>query len=247
MTAPKLRKLDFSTLQPKTSNQSLAMEAWRSGSNLIMNGCAGTGKTFLAISLGFEDILNSKERTKVIVVRSAVPTRDVGFLPGNLEEKVSVYEQPYRAIMAQVFSGTNPYEKAILSGQLVFTTTSYSRGITMDNAVVIVDEMQNLSFHELDSIITRAGESTRLIFSGDYDQTDFVNARDKNGLKEFLEILDTLSSFETVSFTWADIVRSKLVREYICAKMQAKQQSSEDNMAGVRRFLRQHSLGESQG
>lgn len=247
MKGPKLKDADRVSWGAKTKNQQLAIDLWESGSNLILNGAAGTGKTFVALGLGFEDIIKKpKARDKVVIVRSAVPTRDVGFLPGSLEEKISVYEQPYRAIMSQIFTGPDPYTKALESGQLVFTSTSYSRGITMDNAVVIVDEMQNLSFHELDSIITRAGDSTRLIFSGDYDQTDFINARDKAGLKEFLRILDTLSSFETVSFTWADIVRSQLVREYICAKMQHQKSSSEDNLAGVRRFLKHSSPGESQ-
>lgn len=226
MKIPKLRPEDLKPVEAKTANQQLAIDAWQAGSNLIQNGSAGTGKTYVAMAMALQTVLSAKSRQDaVVIVRSAVPTRDVGFLPGDIEEKTAIYQQPYQMITNSLI-GSSAWERGIANGQIIFTTTSFNRGITLDRCVLLVDEMQNMSFHECDSIITRVGEDTRVMFCGDYDQSDFTNAKEKAGLAEFLGILETLSSFETVSYTWADIVRSALVREYICAKEQSKKSSN---------------------
>jgi phosphate starvation-inducible PhoH-like protein len=215
---PKLRPEELAEVSALTANQQLMIDAWRNDANIIANGSAGTGKTFLAIALALATVLDPKsEQNRVIIVRSAVPTRAIGFLAGDADEKVEIYQAPYVGILNEL-AAKGGWQRAIASGQIVFESTSYLRGTTMDRAVVVVDEMQNMSFHECDSIITRLGESCRTIWCGDYRQTDFIFQDEAEGLKKFLRILETLSSFETITFTWADIVRSRLVREYICAK-----------------------------
>ena len=186
---------------------------------MVLSGSAGSGKTFLSMALALEQVLNKESPfDKLIIVRSVVPTRDIGFLPGTKEEKEDVYTQPYISIAHELFEDKGAYEKLVTQGALQFLTTSYIRGTTLRNAIVLVDEMQNLNFHELDSVITRVGENCRFIMCGDYYQTDFENKGDKDGIIKFLNILDNMKRFKHVEFTWKDIVRSDLVREYIVTK-----------------------------
>ena len=171
------------------------------------------------MALALEQVLNKESPfDKLIIVRSVVPTRDIGFLPGTKEEKEDVYTQPYISIAHELFEDKGAYEKLVTQGALQFLTTSYIRGTTLRNAIVLVDEMQNLNFHELDSVITRVGENCRFIMCGDYYQTDFEKKGDKDGIIKFLNILDNMKRFKHVEFTWKDIVRSDLVREYIVTK-----------------------------
>jgi predicted ribonuclease YlaK len=211
---------DLITIEPITVHQSEVFDAWKSGDNLAMIGTAGTGKTFLAMYLALEEVMNkSTPYDKLHIIRSVVPTRDVGYLPGTIEEKLNAYTGPYRAIAAELFDGdAKAFEKLIHNEYLTFESTSYIRGITYDNSIIIVDEMQNLTFHELDSVITRVGVDTKVIFSGDYHQSDFKAAGDKQGINTFISILEQLRKFSVINFTWEDIVRSDFVRDYIMTK-----------------------------
>ena len=217
----KLKLENLRELEPITKNQEKVFKSYEDGYNLCLSGSAGSGKTFLALYLALEDVL-SKDTPyeKVVIIRSVVPTRDIGFLPGNEDEKLDAYAGPYKGIMTELFADGNAWEKLVNQQFVEFTSTSFIRGITISNAIVIVDEMQNLNFHELDSVITRLGEATKLIMCGDYYQSDFDKERDRSGILNFLEIIQRMKYFDHIEFSWEDIVRSGLVREYIMTKEQ---------------------------
>lgn len=218
----KPRKLDAGnlvTVDPMTQGQEVVFEAYKSGSHLVLSGSAGTGKTFSALYLALEEVLDkSNNMESVVICRSIVPTREIGFLPGSLEEKLEAYTAPYVSICTELFEDKEAYSKLSENGQIQFISTSHIRGTTINDAVVVVDEMQNLTFHELDSIITRVGHNCKIIFCGDYYQSDFVKEGDKRGIMKFMGILELMKNFTTVEFTWADIVRSDFVRDYIMTK-----------------------------
>lgn len=219
MSSAKVKYEDLLEFEPITGNQKKAFDLWDEGENLILAGSAGTGKTFIAMYLALENALErSTPYDKVIIVRSVVAVREVGFLPGKLEEKTAVYEAPYKSIAEELLQDKAAYNKMLSNNIVQFETTSYVRGKTFDRAIIIVDEMQNLNFHELDSIMTRAGENCKLIFCGDYLQSDFNNEGERNGLPKFLNIMDRMKDFSTVQFGWDDIVRSGIVRDYIMTK-----------------------------
>jgi len=211
--------LILNEVQPKTINQSKVFESFESGKHLLLHGSAGTGKTFISIYLALQRILDSKSKhNRITLVRSAVPTRDIGFLPGSTKEKLEVYEAPYQAIFNELFGRADAYQILKLKKIVNFLPTSFVRGTTISNSIIIVDECSNLSGHELDSIITRVGDNSRIIFCGDYSQSDFTRSHEKNGLKGFMSIIDSMKSFDHVEFTEDDIVRSGLVRDYIINK-----------------------------
>jgi len=188
-------------------------------SNILLHGVAGTGKTFLSLYLALEDVMSKGDRKeKVVIVRSVVPTRDMGFLPGKESEKTAVYEQPYKTICSEIANRGDAYDVLKGKGIIEFISTSYIRGTTLDDAVVIVDECQNMTFHELDSIITRVGVNTRIMFCGDFRQTDLNKPHEKSGIKEFMSIISDMYYFDNVEFDFDDIVRSSLVKDYIIAK-----------------------------
>lgn len=215
----KLRIDNLKTFEPITTSQEKVYEAWDEGSHLVMAGTAGTGKTFIGMYLGLEYILDKQwPADRLIVIRSIVPTREIGFLPGSIKEKIDAYTGPYKSICAQLFDEKEAFDRLVAQGALEFTSTSYLRGETFDNAVILVDEMQNLTFHELDSVITRVGMNCRVIFCGDYHQTDFQKKDDKRGLHKFINIIEHMNKFDIVNFTWSDIVRSDFVRDYIMTK-----------------------------
>jgi len=216
----KVRIDDLLTFDPLTKNQRIAHEAWKNdGHHLIMSGSAGTGKTFTALYLALESMLDKSTPWQSIkIVRSVVPTREVGFLPGTLEEKIEPYIAPYRGICSELFDKDEVYESLVKWGQLEFCSTSFVRGRTFNDCIIIVDEVQNLTFHEIDSIITRVGLNTRIIFSGDYRQSDFKAQSDKEGLLKFLNIVEYMKDFSIINFGWDDIVRSSFVRDYIMTK-----------------------------
>lgn len=213
----KLRLEHLAKLEPLTSNQKIAFDGFASGSHLCLDGSAGTGKTFISLYLALESVFK-KEYSKVIIVRSAVPTRDMGFLPGTQEEKEDAYTAPYKAIVNDLFDDTDAWSKLVQSRQIEFLTTSFIRGLTIKGAVVIVDESQNCNYHELCSVITRLDEECRFIMSGDYYQSDFTRKGDQDGIKDFIEIIKHMNGFEHVEFTWEDIVRSGFVRDFIMTK-----------------------------
>ena len=206
-------------IQPITNTQKKALQYFNEGSNLVLHGIAGTGKTFLACYFALTELIRYNSKiNNIIIIRSVVPTRQVGHLPGNLEEKVSVYETPYESIFYELLKKFESYQNLKERNMLNFSTTSFIRGITFDNCFVIVDECQNMNLHELDSIITRLGKNCKIIFSGDFMQTDFRNINERNGILDFMTILNSMESFEIVEFSLQDIVRSSLVKEYIEAK-----------------------------
>lgn len=210
---------DLIEIDPITKNQELAFEAWDDGYNLVLAGCAGTGKTFLGMYFALEDVLDpDTPYDQLIIVRSMVPTRDMGFLPGSKEEKEEAYTAPYIEICGQLFEDKTSYNKAITQRKIRFESTSFIRGTTWDNAIILVDEMQNLNFHELDSVITRVGEDSKIIFCGDYKQSDFRYDDEKEGVHKFLAIAEQLKKFRTITFDWEDIVRSDFVRDYLMTK-----------------------------
>ena len=210
---------DLVVHDPITENQVKAYEAWDDGDNLVLAGSAGTGKTFVAIYLALETILEkTNPQDNIVIFRSVVPTRDIGYLPGSLAEKMAPYEVAYQGIVKQLIGDNAGWNRLISSKQIEFMSTSFIRGMTIDNAVIIVDEMQNLNFHELDSVITRVGENCRIIFSGDYNQSDFKDGYEKEGIQKFLRIVEHLKHFEIIQFNWHDIVRSDFLRDYIMAK-----------------------------
>jgi len=218
MTKSVIRASELNTIEPMTGNQDKAFQLWDEGENLILAGSAGTGKTFLALYLALDEMLNEPEYDNIIIVRSVVAVREIGYLPGKLEEKTAVFETPYKMICDELFEGNAAYNKMINSHQIQFETTSYIRGKTFDRAIIVVDEMQNLNFHELDSIMTRVGEHCRIIFAGDYLQSDFKSDGERDGLMKFLNIIERMNQFSMVQFGWDDIVRSGIVRDYIMTK-----------------------------
>ena len=210
---------DLLQFEPVTNNQEIAYKAWDEGDNLVLSGSAGTGKTFIGMYLALEDILDKDtEYDKLFIIRSMVPTRDMGYLPGSKEEKEQAYILPYKAIANEFFGDVASYNKMVTSKQIEFMSTSFIRGSTFDNCVMLVDEMQNLTFHELDSIITRVGKHSKIIFCGDYKQSDFKFQDEKDGIIGFLTIVEQLKNFTMVNFGWEDIVRSDFVRDYIMTK-----------------------------
>lgn len=204
-------------LDPLTQNQKLAFDSFASGNHLCLDGSAGTGKTFISLYLALEAVFN-KEYEKVIIVRSAVPTRDMGFLPGTQEEKEDAYTAPYKAIVNDLFEDSDAWTKLTSGRQIEFLTTSFIRGITLKNAIVIIDESQNCTYHELCSVITRLGEDCRFIMAGDYYQSDFTRKGDQNGISYFINIIKNMRAFDHIEFKWEDIVRSGFVRDFIMTK-----------------------------
>jgi len=213
-----VRLADLLQYDPLTANQEAAYTAWDEGDNLVLTGSAGTGKTFIALYLALEDVLDDQEYEKLVIIRSMVPTRDMGFLPGNKEEKEDAFTSPYKNICHELFGDKSSYSKMLTSNQIVFDSTSFIRGTTYDNSIIVVDEMQNLNFHELDSVITRVGKHSKVIFCGDYKQSDFKFDDEKSGIMRFLQIVEQLKNFTIVNFGWEDIVRSDFVRDYIMTK-----------------------------
>lgn len=210
-------------ITPATTNQQAAHDAWMDGDNLVLAGSAGTGKTFLAMWLAYSQVLrDDTPQDKVVVVRSVVATRQMGFLPGDSKEKADEFTVPYRRLASELFGDDQAYQKLVSTRQIEFLTTSFLRGATINNAIIIVDEMQNLNFHELDTVITRSGKNCRIIFAGDYMQSDFKEGSEREGLLQFLRIIDHMNHFTTVTFGWQDIVRSGLVRDYIMTKEMLK-------------------------
>lgn len=208
-------------INPLTTTQADVFEAFEEDElNLMLHGVAGTGKTFVATYLALKEVLNNKDKKKVFIVRSVVPTRDMGFLPGNAKEKARAYEAPYFSICQDLFGRGDAYETLKSKNVIEFITSSFIRGITLDNCVVIVDECQNMSSMELHSIMTRVGQNCKIIFCGDTRQDDLTSERKKeeSGLSQFMNILRNMEAFEFIEFLEEDIVRSDLVKEYIITR-----------------------------
>lgn len=214
------------SIKPITDNQKKAFDAFKQNKNLFLYGAAGTGKTFVSLYLAFQQVLDNRTPyDTVYLVRSAVPTREIGFLPGDEEDKTALFQVPYQNMVKFMFEQPNEiafsqlYDKLKNQGSLMFLTTSFLRGITLDNAIIIVDECQNLTFHELDTIVTRVGQDSKIMFCGDFFQTDLIKSSDKSGMVNFMKILDSMDAFANIEFTIGDIVRSGFVKEYLINKI----------------------------
>ena len=213
-------------VQPITPNQKHAFASYQEGKNLFLYGAAGTGKTFITLYQALKEVLDPMTPyQKVVLVRSLVSTREIGFLPGDHEDKAALYQIPYKNMVKYMFELPTDSEFEMLWGNLKtqesvkFWSTSFVRGTTLDDCIMIVDECQNLNFHELDSIITRVGENCKIHFCGDAAQTDLVKTNEKNGILDFMKILAAMPEFDCIEFGIEDIVRSGLVKSYILNKL----------------------------
>ncbi len=214
-------------IEPLTDNQKLLYNAYAEDKNLIAYGVAGTGKTFITLYNALQDVLDPHTPyEKIYLVRSLVSTREIGFLPGDHEDKSFLYQIPYKNMVKYMFEMQSEADFEMLYGNLKaqdtisFWSTSFIRGTTFDKAIIIVDEFQNLNFHELDSIITRVGENSKIMFCGDATQSDLIKTNERNGIIGFMEILRNMSSVDIIEFGVDDIVRSGLVKEYILTKLE---------------------------
>jgi len=215
-------------IDPLTENQKRLFDSYADQKHLVAYGCAGTGKTFITLYNALREVLD--ERTpfeKIYLVRSLVATREIGFLPGSYDDKSDIYQIPYKNMVKYMFQMPSDADFEMLYGNLKsqetikFWSTSFLRGTTLDNSIVIVDEFQNMSYHELDSIITRVGENSKIMFCGDASQSDLQKTNERNGIVDFMTVLRKMTSFDIIEFGVEDIVRSGLVKEYIIAKMEA--------------------------
>jgi len=213
-------------IKPLTPSQEKVFDAWQKNKHLFLFGAAGTGKSFVTMYLALKDILNEQTPyKKLYIVRSLVPTREIGFLPGDHEDKANLYQIPYKNMVRFMFEMPDDPSFEMLYGNLKaqdtisFWSTSFIRGTTIDNSIVLVDESENLNFHELDSIITRLGVNSKIVFAGDAAQTDLQKAHEKTGIMDFKKIIDDMDEFESIEFGIDDIVRSGLVKSYLISKI----------------------------
>lgn len=209
-------RFELRHIKPLTPNQQKTFASYRNGMNLVLHGYSGTGKSYVSMYLALEEILGgSTLYDKIIIVRSVVPSRDVGFLPGSIKEKTKVYEEPYKEICDDLFGRGDAYDILKLRGVIQFTTTSFLRGLTFNNAIVIVDEAQNLVYSELYTTLTRLGDTSKLIISGDFRQTDLKKHESNNSLIHMMNILKKMNTVQFIEFEKNDIVRSSFVRDFI--------------------------------
>ena len=231
MTAKQIRRkkpIDKSymvPINPLTPNQETVFQQYAEGQNILLHGAAGTGKTFITLYLALQEVLDENTPyDKIYIVRSLVPTREIGFLPGDHEDKSALYQIPYKNMVRYMFSMPDDnsfdmlYDNLRAQETISFWSTSFIRGVTMDNCIVIVDEFSNLNFHELDSMITRIGEDSKIMLCGDITQTDLVKENEKTGISDFIKILQNMREFTCVEFGIEDIVRSGLVKSYLLTK-----------------------------
>ena len=212
-------------VKPLTDNQKVAFAQYGEGKNLLLHGAAGTGKTFITLYLALKEVLDENTPyDKIYIVRSLVPTREIGFLPGDHEDKSALYQIPYKNMVRYMFSMPDDnsfemlYDNLRAQETISFWSTSFIRGVTLDNAIVLVDEFSNLNFHELDSMITRVGEDSKIMFCGDITQSDLTRENDKSGISDFIRILEEMKEFSCIEFDINDIVRCGLVKSYLLSK-----------------------------
>jgi|TARA_R110000744_G_scaffold8122_9_gene27396 predicted ribonuclease YlaK len=213
-------------IKPVTDNQKVTFEAFKKGQNIFQYGAAGTGKTFVALYLALKEVLDLKSPyDRVCLVRSLMTTKDISFIPSNENDTALLYQTVYQNMVQFMFEQPNEdafsslYDRLKAQQSLYFLSTSFLRGLTFDNSIIVVDECQNLNFHELDTIITRVGQNSRIIFCGDVDQSDLVRTQEKNGILDFTRVLEQMDEFTLVEYNLGDIVRSGFVRNYLINKI----------------------------
>jgi phosphate starvation-inducible protein PhoH len=212
--------LRLDPIKPKTENQRAAFRDYEAGDTLFLHGLPGTGKTFVALYLALKSVINEKTHRRVVIVRSAVPTRDIGFLPGSAAEKMRAYEAPYAAICAELFGRGDAYEVLKQKKLVEFIPTSFIRGVTIDDAVVIIEEGQNMSRQEIRSVVTRVGENSRVIVAADASQDDLTSKRysEESGIDWFIKVMKRMPCVSFIDFVVEDIVRSGFVKSFILAE-----------------------------
>ena len=228
MAKKDITNTDLVKIEPITDNQKLVFDSYAKGQHQFMFGSAGTGKTFISLYLALSEVLRDDTKyDKVVLVRSLIPTREIGFLPGDEEDKAALYQVPYQNMVRFMFQRGSDAEFDRLytdlrnQGTIDFLSTSFLRGITIDNGVIIVDECQNLNFHELDTIMTRVGQNTRIVFAGDIQQTDLTKTNDRNGILDFVNIMQAMKEVDCIEFDLNDIVRSGMLKSYLIEKIKA--------------------------
>jgi phosphate starvation-inducible protein PhoH and related proteins len=204
------------TIHPLTENQDKFFDNYSTGKSQVLLGSAGVGKTFIASYLALKEIEESNMYRKLIIVRSAVPTREQGFLKGDLGEKEDVYKIPYKKIVSDIYHRDDAWDILTKHDVVQFTSTSYLRGLTLDNSIVLMDEFQSATSHELATVLTRLGQDSKILFCGDYHQTDLTKASDIKGAHKFIHILENMPDYFDINrFTEEDIVRSGIVKDFI--------------------------------
>jgi len=206
-------------IKPLTANQEKTFSEYKKGNHLVLSGTAGSGKSFLALYLALNQVLTiGSEYEQLIIIRSAVPTRDLGFVPGSLEEKAKIYEAPYQNITNELFSRGDAYDLLRNKNIIDFGTTSFLRGLTFSNCIIIFDEFQSATFHEIDSLLTRIGNNCKFILCGDCKQNDLNMKKEKSGFGDAMKILERLDDVSHIEFGIDDVVRSGFVKSYIIQK-----------------------------
>lgn len=213
---------DLRHIKPRTDRQREAMEAFiANGDDVALLGSAGTGKTLLALYLAANELVSGGDIEHIVIVRAPVQAVDQGFLPGTLEEKQAPYEAPYGPLLAKLFGHATTYERMKEAGILQFVTPSFMRGTTIDNSVIILEEVQNCSIEHIDTVVTRTGDTSRLVVTGDTRQMDLNRTHGfSSGVQEFIEVSRNMRGFSIVNFTVHDIVRGPRVKSWVAAREQ---------------------------
>jgi len=215
----KAQHFSLKKVKPLTENQERTFAAYDAGNHLVLSGSAGSGKSFLAMYLGLKDLLeDGSHYKKIVIIRSAVPSRDLGFVPGTLEEKAKIYQEPYQNIVNELIGRGDAWHFLLHKEIIEFQTTSFLRGLTFSDCIIVFDEFQSATFHEIDTVLTRIGENCRFVLCGDYNQNDLNNKKEKSGLTDAVTILNNIKDVHHIKFGLEDIVRSGFVREYLTQK-----------------------------
>ena len=212
--------ISIKNIHPLTENQRKVFDAYEEGNNLVLSGSAGSGKSFLAMYLALRDLIKVEKAkyNQIIIIRSAVPSRDIGFVPGTLEEKSKIYQDPYKQIVNELAGRGDSWHFLINKEIIEFQTTSFLRGLTFHDCIIIFDEFQSATFHEIDTVLTRIGENCRFILCGDFNQNDLSIKREKSGFQDAMRILERLPEVSEIKFTVDDVVRSGFVKNYLIEK-----------------------------
>ena len=229
---PLKQHLTLREIEPLNTSQRRVFDEYDRGKHLVLHGFPGTGKTFIALFLALEELLEDQRHHKIIIVKSMVPQRDAGFLPGSIKEKGEAYEAPYHQICTSLFGRGDAYSLLKQKGHIEFITTSYIRGITLDDAIVIVEEYQNCVDNELNAVITRLGNNSRLILCGDITQND-LKRNEKTAVATYMKIFEKMPSFSLVEFGVGDVVRSGTVKEYLLTRYKLEEQGNIPSLAAA--------------